>query len=176
MKYREAKNTDAEQLATIHANSWRSTYRGLFSDDFLNNGVFENRRSVWNERLNKPSNNQLVLVAEENNKIIGFICVYGNDDVQYGSLIDNLHIKQSHKRNGIGTELMINAGEWLQLRYPENGAYLWVMEENNPAGVFYEKHGAINAGLVDKPNPVGGGSAMNCRYIWPDSTVLVSNG
>ena len=83
MMYREAKNKDAEQLATVHANSWRSTYRGLFSDEFLNNGVFENRCSVWNERLNKPSNNQLVLVAEENNKIIGIICVYGNDDVQY---------------------------------------------------------------------------------------------
>jgi len=176
MKYREAKNTDVEQLATIHANSWRSTYRGLFSDEFLNNEVFEDRRSVWNERLNKPSNNQLVLVAEENNKIIGFICAYGNDDAQYGSLIDNLHIKRSNKRNGIGTELMIKAGEWLQSRYPENGVYLWVMEENNPARVFYEKLGAINAGLVDKPNPVGGGSAMNCRYIWSDPTVLVNNG
>ena len=116
---------------------------------FLNSGVFENRRSVWNERLNKPSYNQLVLVAEENNKITGFICVYGNDNAQYGSLIDNLHIKQSHKRNGIGTKLMIKEGEWLQSHYSENGIYLWVMEANNPARVFYEKLGATNAGLVD---------------------------
>ena len=174
MKYREAKNRDAEQLAIIHANSWRSTYRGLFSDDFLDNGVFENRHSVWNERLNNPSSNQFVLVAEEHDEIVGFICVYGNDDVQYGSLIDNLHIKQSHKSNGIGTELMLKATEWLQSHYSKNGVYLWVMEENNLARAFYEKLGAINAGLIDKPNPVGGGSAMNCRYIWSNPTELAN--
>ena len=116
-----------------------------------------------------------MLVAEEDNNITGFICVYGDDDVQYGSLIDNLHIKQSHKRSGIGTELMRKAGAWLQSHYPENGVYLWVMEENNPARVFYEKLGAINAGLVDKPNPVGGGSAMNCRYIWSDAALLLNS-
>ena len=91
-------------------------------------------------------------------------------------MIDNLHIKQSHKRNGIGTKLMRKAGKWLQLGYPENDVYLWVMEENNPARGFYEKLGAMNAGLVDKPNPVGGGGAMNCRYIWSDPTVLMNDG
>ena len=174
MKYREAKNRDAEQLAIIHANSWKSTYRGLFSDDFLDNGVFENRHSVWNERLNNPCSNQFVLVAEEHDEIVGFICVYGNDDIQHGSLIDNLHIKQSHKSHGIGTELMLKATEWLQSHYSKNGVYLWVMEENNLARAFYEKLGAINAGLIDKPNPVGGGSAMNCRYIWSNPTELVN--
>ena len=166
MKYREATPTDASQIAAIHAQSWRDTYRGLFSDDFLDNDVFDNRRLVWEERLRNPSGNQLVLVAQVQNKIVGFLCCYGDDDEQYGSLIDNLHIAQDYKHKGIGTQLMIKANAWLETYYLNSGVYLWVMEANHPARVFYEKLGAQNAEVVDKSNPVGGGSAKNCRYIW----------
>jgi len=176
MKFREAIKLDAEQLALLHADSWRNTYRGLFSNDFLDNEVIENRLSVWWERLNNPSNNQFVLVAEDSEKINGFVCVYGNNSTQYGSLVDNLHIWKSHIRNGIGTVLMKKAGVWLQSKYPDVGVYLWVMESNNPARAFYEKLGARNVGVIDKPNPVGGGNAKNCRYVWSRPTLLAGNG
>ena len=170
MKYREANQTDAKQIAAIHAQSWRDTYRGLFSDDFLDNEVFDNRYLVWEERLINPDNKQLVIVTETQNKIVGFVCCYADDDEQYGSLIDNLHIVQEYKHKGIGTQLMLKVATWLKVYYPNSGVYLWVMEANQPARIFYEKLGAKNADVVDKPNPVGGGSAKNCRYVW-DSPV-----
>jgi len=39
MQYRKAKLVDASLMAAILAQSWRDTYIGLLSDDFLDNEV-----------------------------------------------------------------------------------------------------------------------------------------
>ena len=167
MIYRQAEPADAEQIAFLHADGWRRTYRGVFSDAFLDNEADSDRRNVWKKRLGSSRTDQCVYVAEDGEKIRGFVCVYGNEDAAWGSLVDNLHVAFSHMRQGIGTQLMAHAFAWLHANFPNGAIYLWVMASNLPARRFYEKLGASNAGVVDKPNPVGGGSALNCRYVWP---------
>lgn len=166
MNYRAAIQSDAERIAVLHADSWRRTYRGMLRDDFLDGEVESNRLGVWNDRLARIRTDQFVLVAENKQQMLGFVCVCGNEDPHYGSLIDNLHVAHAHQREGIGTLLMRHAGYWLTQHYGQYGVYLWVMEANQPARRFYEKLGSTNAGVIDKPNPAGGGSAPNCRYIW----------
>lgn len=167
MNYRTATPSDVNQLALLHAESWRRNYRGLFTDDFLDNEADSNRKIVWAERLNSNSPEQFVCVADQGGKIVGFVCAYGREDNTWGSLIDNLHVAAGYQRLGIGTQLMMTTFAWLHTHYPDDSVYLWVMKKNMQARKFYEKLGASNAGVVDKPNPVGGGSAFNCRYIWP---------
>lgn len=176
MNYRAAIKSDAEQIAHLHADSWRRTYRGMLRDDFLDGEVVRNRLEVWNGRLGSVRTDQFVLVAENQKQVVGFICVYGNEDPRYGSLIDNLHVAHAHKREGIGTFLMRQAGDWLHQNYARYGVYLWVMGANQPARRFYEELGSTNAGTIDKPNPAGGGSAPNCRYIWPTPEALANAG
>ena len=176
LNYRAAIRSDAEQIALLHADSWRRTYRGMLQDDFLNREVVENRLDVWNDRLGRERTDQFVFVAENQKQLLGFICVYGNEDAKWGSLIDNLHVAHEHKRKGIGTFLMQQAGSWLRSCYGQLGVYLWVMEANQPARRFYEKLGSTNSGSVDKPNPAGGGSARNCRYTWSSPEVLANVG
>jgi ribosomal protein S18 acetylase RimI-like enzyme len=166
MNYRKAQIADVEQIAQLHADSWRRTYRGLFSDSFLDNDAETDRLQAWSQRLNSPTPQQYVMVAEQNNVLQGFICVYGNDDPRWGSLIDNLHVRHDARRRGIGRQLLQHSFTWLVRHYPDCGVYLWVMANNHGARRFYEQLGAQNVELVDKPNPVGGGSAHNCRYIW----------
>ncbi len=175
MKFREAKQSDAEQIALLHAESWRRTYRGLFDDKFLDNDAVSNRRSVWNERLEGNRTDQFVCVAEEAGVIRGFICAYGHEDAVWGSLIDNLHVAPGSQRRGIGTQLMADAFVWLETNFPRDAIYLWVMENNSKARRFYEQLGAVDAGVVDKPNPVGGGSALNCRYVWGKNSLHQKN-
>ena len=165
MIYRQAQLTDAEQIAQLHAESWRRTYRGLFTDEFLDNEADSNRRSVWNERLASTRQDQFVRVAEDAG-ILGFVCAYGHEDKVWGSLVDNLHVALGYQRQGIGTQLLGHVLAWLHAHYPSDPVYLWVMARNSQARGFYEKLGASNAGSVDKANPVGGGSALNCRYVW----------
>jgi len=167
MIYRHAQYPDAEQIALLHANSWRLSYRGLFNDIFLDKEADSNRLLVWQQRLSDNPKNQFVHVAENRGTISGFICAYGNEDDIWGSLIDNLHIASDFQRQGIGTQLMAETFSWLKKSYPDVAIYLWVMTRNSQARRFYEKLGAENAGTIDKPNPVGGGSALNCRYVWP---------
>lgn len=172
--YRHAEYADHEQIAQIHADSWRRTYRGLFSDDFLDHEADADRLQVWAQRLKTPAANQAVIVAETKGAVHGFICIYGGDDPRWGSLIDNLHILHNAKRQGLGSKLMLQAFHWLTEHYADSPVYLWVMANNQPARRFYEKLGADNAGEIDKPNPVGGGSARNCRYVWENPEQLLS--
>lgn len=176
MNYRAAIQSDAEQIALLHADSWRRTYRGMLRDEFLDGEVVNNRLEVWNDRLGRARPDQFVLVAEDQKQVLGFICVYGGEDPTWGSLIDNVHVAHAHKRRGIGTFLMRQAGLWLNSSYGQRGVYLWVMEANQPARRFYETLGSTNAGTVDKPNPAGGGSARSCLYIWPSPEALANAG
>ena len=166
---RLARLSDTKQIALLHADSWRRTYRGLFTDEFLDHEANAERIQTWCTRLQAERPDQCVYVMENGSTVNGFVCAYGNEDATWGSLIDNLHVRHTSRRQGIGTHLMHYAFNWLALHYPSNDVYLWVMENNQPARRFYEKLGAVNAETLDKPNPVGGGSALNCRYVWTKS-------
>lgn len=91
---------------------------------------------------------------------------YGAHDPQWGSFVDNLHVADAAKRNGIGASLMRQAGAWLESLYPALGVYLFVLEANSPARRFYERLGAQNAG-VSTMETHGGAVVRSCRYIWP---------
>ena len=171
VKFREARHSDAEPIAMLHATSWRQTYRGMMPDAFLDGDVLSNRLQVWHERLAQRRADQYVCVAEDGAKLVGFICAFGNEDPVWGSYIENLHVAHDSKRTGIGTALMKQAAQWMVSRHPQSGVYLWAMEANGPARRFYEGLAAANAGTQDKLDPAGG-SAPNCRYVWPSPAQL----
>jgi len=163
---RMAQFSDAKQIALLHADSWRRTYRGLFTDEFLDREADAERIQTWRSRLQVERADQCVYVMENTGSVNGFVCAYGNENVNWGSLIDNLHVSHTSRRQGIGTQLMRHALKWLNTHFPSCDVYLWVMQRNLPARQFYEKLGATSAETINKPNPVGGGSALNCRYVW----------
>ena len=171
MTVRVAHPADAEAIALLHADSWKRTYRGMFRDEFLDGDVVTERRDVWKGRCDRERLDQLVLVAEADGRLIGFICAYGDEDPEWGSLIDNLHVAAGHQGRGIGRRLLAEAGTWLAASYPGRGIHLWALEANGPARRFYERLGATQVGVVAHPSP-GGGSAPNCRYVWPSADAL----
>jgi len=171
IEYRPAKPPDAEAVALLHARSWRENYRGAFPDAFLDGDLPEERLRVWRERLDHPPGNQLVQLAVEDARLIGFVCAYGAHDPQWGSFVDNLHVADASKRNGIGSSLMRQAGAWLAPLYFDLGIYLWVLEANSSARRFYERLGAQNAG-VSTMETHGGAVVRSCRYTWPRAEVL----
>ena len=142
-------------------------------DDFLDGSVVQDRLAVWRERLARPAANQLVVVAEEGGGIEGFVCVFGDDDARWGSLIDNLHVRLNVQKRGVGRQLMREAAAWVMANYPAGGMYLWVLQANVNAQRFYERLGGVNAGAeVIEGGP--GGTVPSYRYSWPDVTALLS--
>lgn len=173
MNLREATPGDIEAIARLHAESWRSAYRGQYSDAYLDGPVYDNRMMVWRERLTAPAGNQHTIVAEEDGAVAGFVCAFGDDDPRWGTLLDNIHVRPERKRAGIGTMLIRETAGWAQREYPASGFYLWVLEANAPARLFYERLGAQNAERTTSVPP-GGGTVYSLRYVWPSLDPLLS--
>jgi ribosomal protein S18 acetylase RimI-like enzyme len=171
MQMRTATGVDAPAIAELHAASWRHTYRGVMADDYLAGAVYSERLAVWTKRLKVASSNQYVLIAEVNERVAGFVCVYGREHPDWGSLLDNIHVDSSRNRQGIGAQLMRGVGLWCTTATPKIPLYLWVVESNTAAQAFYRKLGAADVGC-DLWIPPGGGSVSRRRFSWKDPAAL----
>jgi leucine dehydrogenase len=180
VRFRAAGPGDAEDMALLHADSWRRHYRGAYSDAFLDGDVVADRRSVWSSRLSAPSGSATV-VAEDDTGLVGFVHVVFDEDGRWGSLVDNLHVTQHRRRTGLGTALLLRAAEAVAERARGNAMYLWVLEQNTAAQEFY---GALGGTRVEKVpvSPPGGvasrlaGSPAKLRFTWPDASLLARTG
>ncbi|MCU7548337.1 GNAT family N-acetyltransferase [Chitinophagaceae bacterium LB-8] len=172
IELREAQFSDYAAIAKLHAESWKQNYRGIYSDHFLDNEVEQDRSDVWHQRLQFPSKNQRVTIATQDGSIVGFSCLYYNDDPNFGSLLDNLHISTSVQGSGIGTLLIRSCATQIFDNCTSDKMYLWVYESNIKARKFYERLGGVKLETVEKQNPDQTLSRV-CRYIWNDVSALL---
>ncbi|OIN58571.1 GNAT family N-acetyltransferase [Arsenicibacter rosenii] len=171
MTFRNAVSADIDAIAGLHSRSWQQTYRGIFSDDFLDNRVLADRLAVWTSRLVNPNENQWVLVAGEKDKLQGFICVYGKDDPVYGSLVDNLHVSEEARGTGLGRTLLQRAAQWMYETYGTRHMYLWVYADNIRAREVYRHLGGQEVEQVMHEN-LDGTVSPALRCYWDDTTSL----
>jgi ribosomal protein S18 acetylase RimI-like enzyme len=179
VRLRAAGPGDAEKVALLHADSWRRFYRGAYADSFLDGDVVADRIAVWMSRLATPANCATV-VAEDAAGLSGFVHVAFDDDDQWGSVVDNLHVTYDRRRAGIGRALLTAAAEAVVERATGSYMYLWVLAQNTAAQQFYR---ACGANFVEKalvPGPGGDGSRLNgspemYRFVWPDASLLASS-
>ena len=171
MNFRTAVTADWEAIAQLHAESWSDHYRGILTDEYLDGPVFEDRRQVWQSRFEAPGPNQLVLVAEENGVLVGFVCACGEEDPVWGAYIDNLHVRPNQKGKGIGKMLMQKTAQWILDTHTQHHFYLWVLEANHSSRAFYEKIGGRHEERLVQDIP-DGGFAPCWRIVWPDARQL----
>jgi ribosomal protein S18 acetylase RimI-like enzyme len=169
---RHAGADDADAIAYLHTEGWRRTYRGMMSDDFLEN-VRSTTVASPGARGFMPRRRINTFAWPWRRRLVGFICGFADHDPVWGSYIDNLHVIAGMQRRGIGRTLMRDVAGWLCQVRPDRGVWLWVMEANTSARAFYERLGATDAGTADLCDP-DGGRAPNCRYVWPRPSVLLT--
>ena len=167
VRYRLARSADAAAIAALHAESWRRSYRGMLPDAFLDDEVFADRAALWEQRFNDPDK-QLVtrtIVAELDGEMVAFVHSIADEDPEWGTLLDNLHVRHGTKRLGVGTRLMAETAAWLEERASTAGLYLWVLENNAPAVRFYDalEGRVVGSGVSHE----GGASTPSLRYSWP---------
>lgn len=175
---RLAETADAPEIARLHADSWRRHYRGAYSDSYLDGNLDADRLAVWTDRLNHSDGNRFTLLAERENRPVGFVHVLLDADPTWGSLIDNLHVTSLLQRNGIGTRLLDAAARRVIRRRRGAPIFLWVLEQNRAAQAFYVSRGGTlcSRELVEPP---GGdsrnlaGTPMGIRVAWPDPAFLL---
>lgn len=162
---RIATPNDIETIANLHALSWQNSYRGMLSDDYLDNHVLADRIQVWTQKINEPPAHQIIVLKEIDNTVVGFVCAYGSSTDEFGTFIDNLHVLPSFKGKGIGRDLMRNVYDWSLQHFNQPKLYLKVLEDNRSAQFFYEKVGGVKQAFFSNAMP-GGNSVFVWRYVW----------
>jgi ribosomal protein S18 acetylase RimI-like enzyme len=157
---RRATVEDAAKIANIHVATWRAAYAGFVPNGFLAALSVEQRTETW--RLHLAGSQPVILVAEDNGKMIGWAAggpsrdPDGNDDVEvYG-----IYVLPECWESGIGRQLMSRIDEALPLG---RSITLWVFFDNQRASRFYEKMGYQTDG-ASKQVEVGGASLCAVRF------------
>lgn len=179
MTFRYAASQDAAAVAALHAESWRSAYRGILSEEYLENRAHLERAQVWRQRFVEPREKPMfTLLAEEEEQLVGFACVFPDENAVYGSFLDNLHVAPGFTGKGIGRKLLSEVARHLAQNDSDStapgarGLYLWVIEQNVRARGFYEKAGAQVVGL--ETHLMADGQRLRAiRCYWPDASSLV---
>lgn len=165
IRFRTATKKDVKGIAALHAKSWQQNYRGALSDEFLDEKAPSERLNVWESRLGNNDADQHVIIADNDNEIVGFVCVFLNHSEKYGTLLDNLHVSSETQGKGIGRQLMNLAAEEIQRQLPDSDMYLWVLEQNVNAIGFYETLGGEKIETVEEMD-IGDRPVIKTRYYW----------
>lgn len=163
--YREPNDDEASSVAALHALSWRSAYRGQLPDGYLDSDVLDDRARVWTQRFGNRVGT-LTVVASDPNGLVGFAHSILDEDPEWGTLLDNLHVSPNRKRAGVGARLVHESVRRIADRASTAGIHLWVHEANASARAFYEHLGGSITGAGTSHD--GGGSAPIVRYAWAD--------
>ncbi len=175
IRLRAAGPEDAERVAELHADSWRRHYRGAYADAYLDGDILTERTAVWTERLALPEGTATIL-AEDGDELAGFTHVFLDHDPQWGSLIDNLHVRHTQQRSGIGRILVTEVAKIITERAGHQDLYLWVLEQNARAQGFYRAIGgtAVERALVPPPGGIPerlNGNPGCIRFSWPGAVL-----
>ena len=131
------KKDDSQEIAKLVIDSWKTTYKGLIDDNYLNNLNIENVKNRWEEEIEKNSN---VLIYRENGEILGVI-KYGKAELEKeNGEIYVLYVKPEEKRKGIGTKLVNTAKQEL-LKSNYKNIIVWCLDGNLIGENFYLKSG-----------------------------------
>jgi len=169
--FQQATSKDSEAIAQLHTKSWRNSYKGILSDDYLDNHALQDRQAIWQKRFEVENPNQCVVLAKEGESLAGFVCLFANYHEQFGAYLDNLHVHPAYQSKGLGKKLMQQAVTWLLEQGNNKTMYLWVFEANQDACRFYESLEGINHEVSLELMP-DGNKVLSRRYIWNDISKL----
>ena len=156
---------DASVVAALHAESWRTAYRGIYDDQWLDEHAGANRQAHWARRFAAPTTTEAGLVAEQDGRAVGFAYLIADDDPTRGALLDNLHLVAAARGGGLGAALLrAVAGLAIARGWPP-GLHLWVFDANDGAFRFYERHGGRVVERVMYDTADGGSYPARC-YHW----------
>jgi len=165
MNIRKAKSQDAQDIGKVHVDSWRTTYKGIIPDVFLNNLSYEQRTELWKKNISDATN--YVLVAEnEQNEIIGFATggTRKTNSVPNTTDLTSIYLLEEYQGMGIGKQLLKEIFAYFKLKGYEK-VFVEVLAENKTRN-FYEYYGAQ---YVDNTEiKIGGKVLEELIYVWND--------
>ncbi|ACV63361.1 GCN5-related N-acetyltransferase [Desulfofarcimen acetoxidans DSM 771] len=138
MLIRKATISDVSAIAKVTVDTWKTTYRGIIPDDYLDSLTYEEREKGWMEF---PFHHFIIYIAEdENHNIVGFAAagLERTSNPIYKGEIYAIYVLESYQNKGIGSSLIkaiMNNFKQLDIY----SVIVWVLSDNNYRR-FYELH------------------------------------
>ena len=137
MKIRIATLEDATIVGKVHSEAWKSTYRGVFPNEYIDDDTPLKRSEEFLEFIKIDSCTYFLL--ENSDTIAGIVKTREKSKILE---IESIYILDEYRGKGFGRQFIdfIKAkGAWTEI-------CLWVLESNSHARRFYENNGFVLSG------------------------------
>ena len=159
---RLANKNDCKELSKLKHQVWQETYRGIYSDQKIDNFDYQTNEKRFLDIINNKG--ITLYIVESGNKIVGYMSCgtplrpYKN----YKQDIGLLYLLQEYQGKGIGKKLFNIACDSIR----KNGYkqfFISCNKYNTPAQAFYKKMGGV-VDYVDDDNIDG--SLPQVKFIY----------
>lgn len=140
---RRVQANDANTLAYIQTESWKSAFKNILSKEELDKYTNIDRAiELYNMILSKNIGNGFILTIDENPHCIAYWDKSRDEEIEEYAEIICIHSLCNNWGKGYGSKMM----DYILRDIKNNGftkVMLWVFKENNRARKFYENHGFV---------------------------------
>lgn len=168
---RIAEPDDAQGLAMVYVETWRTTYAGMVPDKVLLEMSEESQSARWARSIARGD--ELVMLAEDGDKGIVGLSSGGRARGSHGckAEIFTLYVLPDEQGRGVGRALLDGMfGEFLAQSL--DSAIIWVLAAN-PARFFYETTGGKRS--AEREERLWGSDLPEIAYIWRDLAAAVEH-
>ena len=165
---RPARIEDADSIAYVQVESWKTTYAGIVPETYLASLSQAARSESWRKQFESGSN--LIFVAEDETGVFGFVSggplrdsIPGYDAELYA-----IYLLQPKQRQGMGRALVRELAKVLRAKGYQS-LIVWVLEKNPFLG-FYSRLGGVP--VLTKEIEIGGAQLTEAALGWPNISDL----
>lgn len=137
MKVRKAVKEDSAIVGEVHSKAWKSAYRGIFPDEYIDADTASKRTAEFLEAIKDTKCTYFLL--EEDDRAAGIVKTCEDNNVLE---IESIYILDEYRGKGLGRQFM----DYIKTQSTCDSIFLWVLETNAKARRFYENNGFVLTG------------------------------
>lgn len=138
---RQAQQQDAQRVAEIRQNTWRTTYSGLIPEYYFENFNLEKETERYKNLFVNADN---AFVIEVNNKVVGFFFLSNTPQIiseqEYSASIGAIYVEQDFQRMGLGKKAFEVINNYFKNKKQKH-FFVYCLKTNEIGKSFYEKNG-----------------------------------
>jgi ribosomal protein S18 acetylase RimI-like enzyme len=173
VRARAAREADAQRIAEIYIETWRTTYAGSVPDRVLVGMSNERQAIYWTRAIRSGS--EIVGVVEDDEAGIVAVGSAGANRSRgsvYEGEVYTLYVQPDFQNEGLGERLLAHLFGALRAR-GMNSAVIWVLAAN-PSRFFYETMGGKRVG--EREEAMWGVKLREIAYGWLDLDAALKAG
>jgi len=173
LEIRKASKQDIKSVAKVYVDGWRTTYRGLVPNKYLDELSYEEVEKRWNQFFDNESEPFMYVAMNDTGKIVGFAAGRSIEEKHFDGELYALYLLQECRRLGVGRQLL----SVIARHFKEKGIYsmiVWVMEQNKSGVGFYRRMGGKK--YIRRTSTFGETVVDDVAYGWNDVSGLCNEG